>query len=411
MLHSGGSVGSKGNSLDLDVGGKLSLGAPENVYITNSGDLHIASLDADSNADKSRDVSVTANGNIVSDAVITGGKAEISTLSGGNAGTSDMPLNLDVDRISGTISGDSTITNKGTLTVDDLTVGGKLELNAGGDVLAGDNAPGTANITAENAVIHAGGDVGKDNDPIVTAADRLSITADDISIHSITDLQIDSIVGKDVDIDVDGKTAAGPSQVNIKAEDLEITSYGGVGTADHPLAVEASGKVDISNTYGEQHTVNVYTAPIHDDEPYWTWPWYTSEPKEEVTEPEPEPEGKDEKPEPKPGGNGGKKEPEEESGWALTNFILTVVNMLLALMLLWLFLRKRRWLEEEKADWIGLATLVPAIASAVTYFLTEDMRGRMTAADKWTALMLLFFAAETGILYWSLRSRQDSNEQ
>ena len=399
-IHSGGDVGSHDNSLNLDVGGSLTIGAQGDVIITNNGDLHIADLDADGNADEDRDVSITANGDLTSDAVITGNKADINTLSGGNVGSSENPFSLDVNEINGTIAGDATLTNEGDLQVNDLTVGGKLELTVGGDLTAGDMKEDTANITAKEAVISADGDVGTKEKPIVTAVDTLSVTGENTNIHSITDLEINSITGKDVVISVDGKTTAGDSAVNITADNLDLSSYGSVGTKERPLVINVSGNVNITNVYGHQFTFNVYS--IIEELVPTTSHWTVSD-EEEVT------------PAPvsviKPNNSNGNEAESDEKEWALTNFILALTSILMALLLLWLYLRKKKRGESMAKDNVRLAALAPAVASLTTYLLTEDMQGKMVAADKWTALMLLYFVAEMGILYYTERQRDPTKEQ
>jgi len=62
-------------------------------------------------------------------------------------------------------------------------------------------------------------------------------------------------------------------------------------------------------------------------------------------------------------------------------------------------------------DNVKLAALATAVASLTTYLLTEDMQGKMVAADKWTALMLLYFVAEMGILYYTEKQRDPTKEQ
>ncbi|MBQ4596421.1 MAG: hypothetical protein IJB14_05560 [Firmicutes bacterium] len=401
-IHSGGDIGSDDNSLNLAVSGSLTVGAPGDVSITNNGDLHIADLDADGNADKGRNVSITANGDLTCDAVIAGDKADINTLSGGNVGSSEKPFDLDVNEINGTIAGDATITNEGDLKVNDLTVGGKLNLTVGGDLTAGDMKEGTANITAKEAVIRADGDVGTKEKPLVTAVDTLSVTGKDISIHSITDLEINRIEGRDVMIDVDGKTTAGKSPVNIIANNLDLSSYGSIGTEEHPLVISVSGRVNITNVYGHQFTINVYSAI----EELIPTTWYRKEADEEEEEVKPAPV-----PATKPSNNGGNGTQTEEKEWALTNFILTLANILMALLLLWLYLRKKKRGEATAADKVKLIALGPAIASLTTYVLTENMQGKMIAADKWTAMMLLYFVADMGVLYYTERYKNPSKEQ
>ena len=82
-------------------------------------------------------------------------------------------------------------------------------------------------------------------------------------------------------------------------------------------------------------------------------------------------------------------------------------NIMMALILLWIFIRKKRSNRTERSDFLGLTGLVPAAASAILYLVTEDMGGVMKAADKWTALMLLFFSAEAALMYLMFRGRND----
>ena len=376
-IHSGGDVGSYDNSLNLDVGGSLTIGAQGDVIITNNGDLHIADLDADGNADEDRDVSITADGDLTSDAVIAGNKADINTLGGGNVGSSENPFSLDVNEING-----------------------KLELTVGGDLTAGDMKEDTANITAKEAVISADGDVGTKEKPIVTAVDTLSVTGENTNIHSITDLEINNITGKDVVISVDGKTTAGDSAVNITADNLDLSSYGSVGTKERPLVINVSGNVNITNVYGHQFTNNVYS--IIEELVPTTSHWTVSD-EEEVT---PAPVSVT-----KPNNSNGNEAESDEKEWALTNFILALANILMALLLLWLYLRKKKRGESMAKDNVKLAALAPTVASLTTYLLTEDMQGKMVAADKWTALMLLYFVADMGILYYTEKQRDPTKEQ
>ena len=49
----------------------------------------------------------------------------------------------------------------------------------------------------------------------------------------------------------------------------------------------------------------------------------------------------------------------------------------------------------------SLLGLIPAAASAVLFLLTEDMKNRMTLADKWTVPMLLILAVNGAIAYFT----------
>ena len=211
-----------------------------------------------------------------SDSTITGGNAEINTLDG-NAGSDSKPLNLDVDKLDGTIGGDADITNKGDLEAGDLSVDGDLDLTVNGDLTAGDKADGTANITADNAVLNVNGDVGTDDKPLDLDVNSLTINGKDVDIHTISDTEIVSITGKDIDIDADGDITAGDNDVNITGDNLDIDAFGDVGKEGKPLVVQVTGDVNINSEHGSVNVKRVY--PRKDDNGSGTdtaaeQPWY-----------------------------------------------------------------------------------------------------------------------------------------
>jgi len=160
--------------------------------------------------------------------------------------------------------------------------------------------------------------------------------------------------------------------------------------------INVSGNVNITNVYGHQFIYSIIEELVPKT-PHWT----VSD-EEEVTP----------APVPKPNNSNGNEAESDEKGWALTNFILTLANILMALLLLWLYLRKKKRGESMAKDNVKLlAALAPAVASLTTYLLTEDMQGKMVAADKWTALMLLYFVADMGILYYTEKQRDPTKEQ
>ena len=268
-IHSGGDVGTADAPLDINVGGSLTVGAPGNVNIASKDGLNIADLNADNNAAEDRDVILTAGKDLNSEKPITGGNAEINTLDG-NAGSEKKPLDLSVDSLSGTISGNGKETGNGTITNDkdlkigDLSADGTLNLTVHGDITADNSdenrpADGTSNITADNLVITADGNIGSAEDPLNIDADNLSASGGDMNLHLNTDTTIQDIEGEDVKIDADGKVEAGDKDVNITADSLELNAFGNVGSADHPLNVSVSGNLSISSVNGETYYKNYYT--------------------------------------------------------------------------------------------------------------------------------------------------------
>jgi hypothetical protein len=259
------------DNLTVNVGGDVNIhsihdvtiGASGDVAIANQGDLTVADLNADGNAAEDRDVTLTAGGDLTVNDTITGGSAEINTLDGDVSGSDGKPLDLDVDNLSGTITGDAAITSQGDLTVDDLTVTGELDLTVNGDLTGGDAAPGTANITAGTASITADGNVGESGDPLETAVDNLTVNVGgDVNIHSIHDVTIDNIIGEDIDISVDGEVYAGEGPVHIEGDSLDISAIGSIGTKKRPLVVSISGRVRDDTQYGVIYLKNIYEEPV-----------------------------------------------------------------------------------------------------------------------------------------------------
>ena len=82
----------------------------------------------------------------------------------------------------------------------------------------------------------------------------------------------------------------------------------------------------------------------------------------------------------------------------------------MAIVLIWVYLRKKRRNEAGTADLAEPAAVVPAAASLAMFLMKNDLSGKMTAADGTTALMLLFFSAEAAIMYFALRYRQQNED-
>ena len=256
-IHAGGSVGATDKPLDTNVGGEVTIGASGDIALADHGDLHIHDLDADGNAAEDRDLVLGAVGDLTTDTVIAGSNVEIDSLTG-SVGSDDKPLELDAEHLSGTIGGDANLVNHGDLTVDDLSVGGDLTLDVEGDLNGGDAAPGTANITAQNADIHADGNVGQSGDPLETAVDQISIDGEDVDIHSIHDVSIDEITGDDIHVSVDGEIYAGDKPINVIGDNLTLDTTGGIAEEDHPLYVYIPGELNVNNQTDDAYVINLY---------------------------------------------------------------------------------------------------------------------------------------------------------
>ena len=56
-----------------------------------------------------------------------------------------------------------------------------------------------------------------------------------------------------------------------------------------------------------------------------------------------------------------------------------------------------------------LLGLVPAIASVITFFVTEDLAGKMQMTDKWTLLMVAMLAVN-GVAAYLTRNKDNSED-
>ena len=78
-------------------------------------------------------------------------------------------------------------------------------------------------------------------------------------------------------------------------------------------------------------------------------------------------------------------------GWALANLVLAISTIAGAI---WVLLKKHDddEAEAQRKKMIRLAGIVPALAAAVTFLLTQNMTQPMQIVDKWTVLMGVYLA-------------------
>ena len=89
--------------------------------------------------------------------------------------------------------------------------------------------------------------------------------------------------------------------------------------------------------------------------------------------------------------------PFADGSWALLNLILAACNVFLSAALLVRYFKKVKDgaetsgedTQEGNRGLLRLTTLVPAAASVIVFFLTEDMDAVRVTADKWTVLMVI----------------------
>ena len=249
-IEAGGSVGESGNALDTEVGGKTNVVSGGELVISEKGDMDLGEVVKPEDTD----VQLGSTGSITSESEIIGKALDVNALDG------SAELKTDVDSVNGTVSDDLTLNNKGALEIDDLSVGGKATINAGGNVTAGDVEDGTANVSAEELVIRTNSksDIGEEDKPLIVDTDRITASGDDIYIESLGDLTIDEIRGDDVNVNAGGEVDAGKSNVNVRANDLTINAEGDIGDPDNKLIIYVPGNVDINSELGGVWYINLY---------------------------------------------------------------------------------------------------------------------------------------------------------
>ena len=182
------------------------------------------------------------------DSITVGG--DLTITAGGSIGESDNALGMDVEGESALEIGDSAqddviIESTGDITIKPI-VADDVVIDALGDISSAgsgeDETQSDRDIVAENLQINSvGGSVGKEEDPINTSVDSLTASGEKIYIDNDKDLEIDSVVGGDVNIEVDGDVISDPSDdgADIIADDLTIDASGDVGCEDDPLDIDA----------------------------------------------------------------------------------------------------------------------------------------------------------------------------
>ena len=267
-ITAGGETNITSTEGNVDTGhsGHVNLGdiTGENVDITTTGD--IKPTDSDSGIH----TGVQDDPDTGEDESETETEAEVNAL-GSSAGTDDQPLNVDADRISGTSGDDVNIHVPDDVIVDQLTAGGDLTLDVDGDIIAGDQDEGAANVTGESLDITADGDIGSEDNYLVGDLqpepknpghdEGLSADAEDIYLKLLGDVTIRDVDGNDVHIDSDGRVDGAADNGNapdVDAENLWINGNNGVGTEDNPLIIHVPGIVEILSKYGEVWYRNLF---------------------------------------------------------------------------------------------------------------------------------------------------------
>jgi hypothetical protein len=236
------------------------------MYLESGADLHLApvTVNGEVKIDSLGDIkgAVGAKG-----AVITAANAALSSL-GGDIGASSVPLLVYLDRISA--AGENVyIKNLKSLIIDTIT-GGKVSIEADGDITAGTPAGGgnENNIIADELTLNADGNIGADGQPLVIDTDGLTGNAKNLYLKNKSGkLVIKRITanGK-AEIQTAGNITDNSSSTgiysSIRAGSLNIDAFGSIGEPGNPLDAYVPG-IDTVNTesaYGTTNLTNWYKS-------------------------------------------------------------------------------------------------------------------------------------------------------
>ena len=115
-----------------------------------------------------------------------------------------------------------------------------------------------------------------------------------------------------------------------------------------------------------------------------------------------------------------------EISWALINLLCTIATVIAGAGMAVTFLRKKEDDEEETAERTQTEDeeddenkrrkskffgLIPAIASVITFILTENLSGKMILTDRWTLLMVLMLAVNLVIAYLTRNKKQEAEDE
>lgn len=119
------------------------------------------------------------------------------------------------------------------------------------------------------------------------------------------------------------------------------------------------------------------------------------------------------------------------AAWALVNLILMALTVLASILLLIGFMGKKQkelrdssgnlvtdaegspmyeWTKKRHGG-VRVFSLVPALAAAAVFILTEDMRLPMALADRWTLLMLLIALVQLAVCFFARKSKDEMDEE
>ena len=223
------------------------------------------------------------------DTITTGGDLTIDA--GGAIGEEDNALGMDVGGVIDITVGDPTedgvdIESTGDVNFEPIE-GEHVSIDALGDIQASGDDGERDIVAGELNISTPGGDVGSEERPIRVSVDELTAMGEEVHIENDKDLIIDSVIGGDVNLDVDGDVISGDNgdNPNIVADDLTIDAEGDIGSQDDPLHTDVdhidaegediyldndSGNLDIGHIDGDHVEIetdgSVTGGPIEADD-------------------------------------------------------------------------------------------------------------------------------------------------
>ena len=105
--------------------------------------------------------------------------------------------------------------------------------------------------------------------------------------------------------------------------------------------------------------------------------------------------------------------------WALINLLCALATALLSLIMMIRYFRAGREENEETGETedrnrkgaVRLASVIPAIGAIAAFLITEDMSNPMILTDRWTILMVIFLAIQTGVAILAAKKDSDSEDE
>ncbi|MEG2199841.1 MAG: S-layer homology domain-containing protein, partial [Anaerovorax sp.] len=181
--------------------------------------------------------------------ISTEGDLKLQLTTGGSIGTTGNALGV-------TVGGELTVRNGGknplqdiilesggNLTIGNLVAADSVQIHSLGTIKESDSVSGPAIVAVNGVLTSVNGNIGTDkNQPLHVSLDRVTALGKEVHISNDKSLQIDQIVGGDVDIKVDGNMTAGGTgeNNNIISDNLDLGATGDIGTSDAALKVDTN---------------------------------------------------------------------------------------------------------------------------------------------------------------------------